>query len=540
MAGNKAVILLFFMLISATAFCQKHRYMVFFRNKAGSPYTTETHPIEFLSERAITRRVQQDIPITEQDLPVDSSYLQDVRETGAEVFFATRWMNGVLIQCEESLVPVIEDLSFVTRVELVGLLPKLMAAGRKRAIRNIKSRSVENTDVQLQMIGLQEMHLDGYRGAGKIIAIFDSGFDGVDTATPFQHLIQGNKIDLRASKDFVTNSGNVFQFDDHGTNVFSVIAAWQPGTFTGGAYEADYQLYVTEEVPTEYRVEEYNWLFAAERADSAGADIIQSSLGYNDFDLNTMDYTKAALDGKTTVVSRAAQWAADRGIVVVCSAGNEGNNAWETITAPADAADVLAVANVNANLIRSPSSSKGPSSDGRIKPDVAALGTGTQVITPTGATGSASGTSLAAPLITSLVAGVWQRYPDLTNVEIIEAIRNASSQADSPDHLLGYGIPHYGALVNHLEPTAREDWFDIYPNPVYADSLVIKARNPGAVQNCQVELISSQGTSVFREQVNFNWGKATYQADLSLLSAGMYFLRISWADKKFIHRLVKI
>src|SRR5690606_12003754 len=208
------------------------------------------------------------------------------------------------------------------------------------------------TNVQLNMIGLTDMHSDNIRGEGVTIAILDSGFEGVDVTAPFSQIFQEGRIDLQASRDFVYNSDNVFQYDDHGTEVFSVIAAFQPGEFTGGAYKASYQLYVTEEVPTEYRIEEYNWLFAAERADSAGADIIQSSLGYYDFDGASMDYLKSQMDGVTAVVSKAAKWAADRGIIVVVSAGNEGNVSWQIITAPADVENVLAVAAVDANLRR--------------------------------------------------------------------------------------------------------------------------------------------------------------------------------------------
>ena len=189
----------------------------------------------------------------------------------------------------------------------------------------------------------------GTRGEDIVIGIFDGGFQGVNTGAPFQHIFNENRINLAVSKDFVTNSDDVFQFDEHGTEVFSVIAAYQDGFFTGGSYEANYQLYVTEDVVGEYRIEEYNWLFAAERADSAGVDVVNSSLGYYDFDQLAMDYPKSAMDGKTTVVSKAAQMLADRGVIVVCSAGNEGGIAWQIITAPADAKDVLAVGNVNSS-----------------------------------------------------------------------------------------------------------------------------------------------------------------------------------------------
>ena len=261
------------------------------------------------------------------------------------------------------------------------------------------------------MLGIPQMHADGFRGEGMTIAFLDGGFMGVNTTAAFQELFNEGRYDDVVSHDFVRNTDNVFQYDDHGSQVFSVIAANIADDFTGGAYKANFQLFVTEDASSEYRVEEYNWLFAAERADSAGVDIISSSLGYYDFDIASMNYSTAQMDGKTAVVTQAAQWAADRGIVVVTSAGNEGNiPSWRIITAPADGADVVAVANLTPQGVASSSSSRGPAADGRIKPDLAALGSGVTVVQDNGAIGTASGTSLAAPLITSLIAGVWQNF----------------------------------------------------------------------------------------------------------------------------------
>jgi subtilisin family serine protease len=322
--------------------------------------------------------------------------------------------------------------------------------------------------------------------------------------------------------------------------VFSVIAAFQDGNFVGGSYEAKYQLYVTEDVNTEFRIEEYNWLFAAERADSSGVDVINASLGYYDFDDTSMNYSKADMDGNTTVVTKAAQLAADRGIVIVCSGGNEGGLAWQIITAPADARDVLGVASVNSAGQRSTSSSVGPSADGRVKPDVAALGVNTTVIKPDGSTGTASGTSLASPLVTSLAAGVWQRYPQLTNKEVIDVIRKSASQANSPDFLIGYGIPNFKAVANYLDEQPQANPFEVYPNPVLADTLTIRPFDPERVTSCRVELLSSQGQVVHSTDAGFSWLNRTYTADLSQFAAGMYYLRILWGDKRYTFKLVKV
>jgi subtilisin family serine protease len=389
------------------------------------------------------------------------------------------------------------------------------------------------------MIGISDMHSAEVRGEGMVIAVFDAGFEGVNVIEPFQHIFSEGRLNTDVSYDFVYDAPDVFRHDDHGTAVFSVIAAYSADAFTGGAYKANYQLYVTEDVGSEYRIEEYNWLFAAERADSAGVDIINSSLGYNTFDDSDMNYSKAELDGKTAVVSQAAQLASERGIIVVASAGNEGNNSWGLITPPADNEYVLVAAGVNDGGVRSQTSSTGPSSDGRIKPDVAALGVSVSVVRPSGSIGTMSGTSFSAPLITSLVAGVWQRYSDLKNTEVMDAIRSSASQADNPDIFLGYGIPNFKAVVNKIEWKPQENLVDVFPNPV-TDTLTIRPQNPTEVTSCRLEIITLQGQTIADQQIDFDWLNRNFQTDCSELSSGMYFLRIWLNQKIFSYKLIKL
>ena len=535
-----SALVLVFIFSSFASIGQVNRYMVFFKDKAGSTLSTG-QPMQFLSQKAIDRRIKQGIIITSQDFPVNSTYVQGVKNTGADVFFTTRWFNGILVQCQASLLPSLESLSYVDHVEFVAPQPKLFNNGRQKVNFRKKNGTVGfETQTQLQMIGIPNMHEDGFMGKGITIAVFDGGFQGVNVTEPFQHIISEGRINTTVSHDFVFNTSNVFQYDDHGTEVFSVIAAYVPDVYTGGAYKANYQLYVTEDVATEYRIEEYNWVFAAERADSAGADVISSSLGYYDFDLAAMNYTKAQMDGKTTVVTRAAQWAADRGIVVVCSAGNEGNiPSWRIITAPADAIDVLAIANVNSNGIASSSSSTGPSADGRIKPDLAALGTSVRVYRANGSLSSASGTSLSAPLITSLVAGLLQRFPDLTNKELMQALKATASKATHPDILVGYGIPNYQAVVNYLEQKPQTNIFEVYPNPV-TDTVTVSPIDPDTIPFCRVELISSQGQILAQQTVEFSWLNRKFSTDLSQLSAGFYYFRIWLGQRRFVYKLIKL
>jgi serine protease AprX len=526
---------------------QTNRYMVFFKDKQGTPYSI-SNPGAFLSQKAIERRVKQDIKITELDLPVNPSYVAGVRETGVEAYYRSKWFNGVLIQCDTSLISSVGLLPFVERVELVAPEQRLQqrVSGRTKfnlRIGNTKQGSA--TRNQLTLIGLNYMLERGYHGETVTIAVLDSGFPGVDTIDAFEHLFTDGRINTNVSFNFVRNSANVFQKSsavgyDHGTKVFSVIAGVVPNVFTGGAYGANFVLFITEDVDTEFKIEEYNWDFAAERADSAGVDIIGTSLGYSTFDAVAMDYKTSQMDGKTAVSTRAAQYAANRGMVVVASAGNEGTNSWQIITAPSDAEDVLAVANVTSSGAWSQSSSIGPSADHRIKPDVAAMGTAVKAIGSDGKLTSLSGTSLASPLITSLAAGVWQRYPELTNKEVIDAIRHSASQSARPDNYLGYGIPNFKAIENYRfdQQYPQADIFNVYPNPVI-DTLILYPKNPDAFQNVSIDMLTSDGKPIGKDTAQFTWLNRSYRANVSTLSSGLYFVRVMYEGRRYIFRVFK-
>ena len=541
MAFSKTVILAsVFFFIVFTLEAQVNRYMVFFKDKAGSPYTI-SNADQFLSPKAIARRIQQGIDINEQDIPVNTVYVEGVKQTGAETFFTSKWFNAILVQCDVTLVTSITDLPYVDHVEFVAPQKRLAPTSGGRTKFSLKKKGGNvgaETVNQLSMIGIDHMHQAGFKGEGMTIGIFDAGFEGVNVVSAFEHLFTEQKIDLELSYDFVYNTRDVFRYDDHGTNVLSAIAGDIPDIFTGGAPEANFQLYVTEDDVTEHRIEEYNWTFAAERADSSGVDIISSSLGYYDFDISSMNYTKAQMDGKTAVVTRAAQWAADRGMLVVCSAGNEGTLQWKIITAPADARDVLAVGAVDQSGARIGISSIGPAADGRIKPDVMARGQSVRVVHSNGNTGTATGTSLSAPLVTSLVAGVWQRYPELTNKEIMALIRESASNAKTPDNSMGYGIPSFKAVVNYYEYKPQSELFEIYPNPT-RDTIVISPKDPEEITSCVVELVSPQGQILAKDTAYFSWHNRVHKADLSSLAKGIYYLRIWYQNKRYVFKVVR-
>ena len=288
---DKIKLLVFFLLFtSGIVQSQVNRYMVFFNDKTGTPHNISS-PETFLSNRSIQRRSNQSISVVEQDLPVVPAYVTAVQNTGAKVLYKTKWMNGVLVECDASLITEIDNLPSVSSINYVAPGARPAPGGRVRSSNKFKETNDEAaaTDVQLTMLGMNAMHIAGYRGEGKLIAILDGGFPGVNTATPFQHIFNESRFDAATSYDFVSGSSNVFAKSNHGTHVLSIVGAHIPDSFSGGAYKATFILFITEYTPNEYRVEEYNWLFAAERADSAGVDLINTSLGYNTFDDATMN-----------------------------------------------------------------------------------------------------------------------------------------------------------------------------------------------------------------------------------------------------------
>ncbi len=532
----RSKLVIFCLLVSATAQGQVNRYFISFKDKAGTPFSI-TNPSQFLSQKSISRRQKQNIILTEEDLPVNPNYVAQVKSTGASTYFTSKWFNGVLIETDEATLASVNALPFVSASILVAPGSKL-TGGRVSKIKKYKNSSADQpaNQWQLQQIGIDEMQEGGYIGEGISIAVFDSGFIGVNVSSPFADLFAENRV--KQTFNFVKNNSGVYTADDHGTEVLSVMAAYAKGTYTGGAYKADYFLYLTEDV-SEYRVEEYNWTFAAERADSAGVDIINSSLGYNTFDDSSMDYKTSDLDGKTAQVTKAARKAIEKGMLVVCSAGNEGSNSWKLVTPPADAVGILAIGSINSVGNLSSFSSKGPTADGRIKPDVVALGSGTSIIKPSGSLGSASGTSLASPLVASLAAGVWQAFPTLSAQEIYDAIVMSASLASAPNNQMGYGTPHFRAIVNYLESLAETDVISVYPNPVTGDRFEIRLKQP-LDSPIHVLIFDGSGSRVAESTLKIDWANNPFEYDISQFKAGIYFVRVTSGNNTATVRIVKL
>lgn len=535
----KVFISFLFILLFALEANAQDRYAVYFKFKPQTILSLDK-PIEFLTQQAIDRRNREGISADSLDLPVSEKYLTEVTSISDYILYSSKWLNATVLVAENQDVKNIKALPYVDRVELIGLgyTPSPTARVNPRIFASYilqtcspseaSQRSLtihENSyDFQNMLLGIDQMHEDGFTGKGVTVAVFDAGFPGVDKISAFSHLQSGNKI--IGVKDVVRPwNKDVYSENQHGTNVLSLIASNEPDFMVAGAYDANFILVRTEEVATEYRIEEYNWTRAAEYADSLGTDIISSSLGYYDFDDPSMNYSLADLDGETTIISKGATIAASKGILVVNSAGNSGPEE-KTIFAPSDAKGILAIGSVGKSLEVSNFSSRGPTADGRIKPDLAALGDGTALIRSDGKVGFANGTSFSAPQIAALAAGLWEAKPEWTKDELITRLLESATQFDDPDNLLGFGIPNFRKALfgDILGVDSNEDipW-KVYPNPLLDDELNIYF---GTELESELTLIDLTGKVIEHTHLTRPNYNVPYRIQLEGLKPGLYLIQL--------------
>lgn len=453
-----------------------YRYLVLFKDKKNSPFSVNK-PEAYLSSKSIERRKKMNIAVQTQDLPVNPLYLDQLKSTGATILFPLKWINGALVQQKPA------DLSKTLKLDVVkGLYWNFPADSS--ANNQIKSNGAMGSKIanaieidygisltQLSQLGVDVMHAKGFHGENTLITLLDNGFLDADKVTFLQDIF----TEKRVVGTLVTspNLKSVYMGGSHGTNVLSTIAGQSPGKLFGSAYLANFAMVQTEEDDSELIVEEANWLRGAEWADSLGTDVLSSSLGYSEFDNVKQNHTYADMNGRTTLVSKAAAWASQKGIICTISAGNEGTNAWKYISAPADADSILAVGAVDRSGLRASFSSLGPSFDKRIKPDISSMGLGTVVgTTNNNSIATSNGTSFSAPLMAGFAAGMVQANSRNTAWQIMDAIRKSGNQATKPDNLLGFGIPNFFKATTLLNPILGIEpvntlSINLYPNPVH-------------------------------------------------------------------------
>lgn len=422
-----------------------------------------------LTPAALERRTKQGILLDSTDLPIFPGYLQAIRDKGLLIVSQSRWMNTVVVSAaDSSALDVLKTLSFVKDVKLVWMNPALKKATAKKRLVT-KNKYVTDSisyygkaESQVEMLGLDALHSAGFRGGSMTIAVIDAGFIGVDTISSFKNL------KLKATQDFIYPPTSVYNGHYHGTAVLSLMASQLPYQLVGTAPEASYCLLRSEDNATEFPIEEDYWAAAAEFADSIGADVINSSLGYSEFDIPALSYSKSQLDGKTAFVTKAASMAASKGMLVVISAGNEGAKTWRKISFPSDAPDVLTVGAVQADLTRGYFSSIGPTADGRIKPDIMAMGVYNSIINGTGQVTIGSGTSYSAPLVAGMAACLWNALPMLKASDLRTKIIESGDRYLTPDSLYGAGVPNAQKMWLTIKNTIDQnklDRFYCYPSP---------------------------------------------------------------------------
>lgn len=444
-------------------------YFASFKDKANNTYQL-TSPSSFLSQRALDRRTHQSIAIDSLDLPVTQSYLNQLALAGVSIHSVSKWLNGAIIIVNDSAhYTNVSALSFVKTMKYLRPLVAKKSTIHKY-VKELRQYNYGTATNQIEMMNGQYLHNMGKKGEGMLIAVLDAGFMGADTIRYFDSLRLQNRILL--TRDMVDgfNNTTVYESHPHGTNVLSTMAVLKNNDFVGTAPKATYALIRTEEGAHEYIFEEYTWVIGAELADSIGADVINSSLGYSTFDDSTMNHTWADLTGRVAVSSIGATICARKGIIPCISAGNSADDAWRKIGSPADADSILTVGAVDANRNYAFFSSQGYSADGRVKPDVSAQGLSSAIIREDGTSTFGSGTSFSSPILCGLVTCLWQSNPQKTNMEIMEAVRKSASQYNAPDSLLGYGIPNFEQAYNILagiHSTALPSFQikNIFPNP---------------------------------------------------------------------------
>lgn len=421
-------------------------------DKNGTPFSL-SEPEKFLSSRAIERRRRQGIALDSTDLPVSPEYLTAIRKRGVSVVGQSKWNNTVLVrgtdlQTLERLI----KLPFVKKTLRVWTSKDSIneSSGRPDFDNNLGNwdsagvKPYGATEEQIAVLNGQKLHDAGFRGQGIVIAVLDAGFMNADRIPAFDN------IRILGTHNFVaTSKTSVFKQMDHGTKALSTMAVNRPGVFVGTAPEASYWLLRSEDYDSENIVEEDYWVAAAEFADSVGADIISSSLGYHHFDDSTVTHHYYEQDGQTALISRTASMLAGKGIIEVNSAGNDGMGSWKRINFPGDAEDNLTVGAMTFEGLNSPFSSVGPTADGRIKPDVMAIGSSTAVIGGYGTILHNNGTSFSCPTIAGMAACLWQALPTKTACEIIDLIRQSGDNVAHPDNIYGYGVPDFWKAYQH-------------------------------------------------------------------------------------------
>lgn len=512
-------------------------YRVWFNEKTSN--VNDYEPEELLSTAAIARREKYGIPfLTESDLPVSRQHIDALSGSGLILRCTSRWLNTALFSATQPKdLAALEEYEFIDSISLVKHPAEpVKKSQNKYGITEIHDQQAE-FDPRIPING-HLLHQSGLTGRNVKIAVLDAGFAYADVIESLE--LMRNRGGIVATWDFVNRNDHVYDYHSHGTSVLSILAGTLPGIIHGTAPGADYILLRTEDDNTEYPIEQDYWVAAAEYADSAGADIITSSLGYYTFDDHSMNYTFDDMDGNTTFVTLGADMAASKGILVVSSAGNERNKEWIRIIAPSDGDSVMCIGAVKHDLTISDFSSSGYSSDGRVKPDVVAPGVAIPIQFEPGVWHSGSGTSFSCPVISGLCASLMQAVPNASPVQIMNAVRESSDRYTRPDSLYGFGLPDFlkalrlaeerYSFIPEVEMTAG-------PNPFTEEIILWFHESPVQLE---VTVSTVNGNTVIQKYFSAFAARSLRLDGLGYLAQGMYMVRVvtDQGERKF--KMIKI
>ncbi|WP_310556134.1 S8 family serine peptidase [Flavobacterium sp.] len=540
----KNVFFLYCLVTSFSVFSQEDAW-VYFNTKVNAQYYYN-NPLQMLSQRALDRRSTQGIALDIKDIPLHQPYIDQISEaTGITVMAKSKWLNALHIRGTQTNIAALTSLSFVEKVVYANhslnpsgrVASKTQKANKTDKFQEFKINFNYGTSAtQVQMLNAHILHQQNHTGQGKIIAVMDSGFPGVDTTTPFQRLRDNNLI--LGGYNFVNDNANPYVGFQHGTQTLSNMGGYEDGQLIGTAPDAKYYLFVTEDYASENPIEESNWVEAAEMADSLGVDIISTSLGYYGYDNPNYSYTYSDMNGVTSFISQGASIAFTRGMICVTSAGNSGNSINPLnryISAPADTANTLTVGAVNAVEVKTGFSSIGPSFDGRLKPDVMALGASATVAFETGVIGTNNGTSFSCPILAGGVASLWSAFPSKTNSEIVQLVKASSDRFSNPNNNYGYGIPDFQVAMNLALGTPEFNSnlvLNIYPNPT-SDFIIVTS--PDFLIGKQIKLYNNLGQLVQQTSIENKNQRISIQS----LGTGIYFYNISSFEKTIQGKIIK-
>jgi len=502
-------------------------YSVYFTQK---PYTvSDFNASDILSEKALERRSLQNIEIDATDLPIPRERLEAVQNRVSTIGHCSKWLNAVYVEASRDQVLDLLALDFVENVVPItgGTAPQTDA--------NLPQKVYGSSLDQISQINLNRgPHANGHYGRSKLIAVLDAGFAGANTVS------FSDEFNLVATKNFVTGGSDVYTGNgSHGFSVLSCMAGNKDGIYVGSAPDASYALITTEYIWSETPQEMFNWVAGAEYADSLGADVINSSLGYYEFDDPADSYTIDDLDGRTSVITLGALAAARKGILVVTSAGNAGGGPWNKLTFPADADSVLTVGAVNSFGMAADFSSRGYTVDGRVKPNVCALGVGASVYRSDGEITQGNGTSFSSPIMAGAAASLWDAIPNASAQQIIKALEVSSSHFYGHNERIGYGIPNLAFAERYLRTLVNGSTPEVvvYPNP-FPDYIELFLPD-GKVEDIHIELRDLYQRTLVKTVLK-NKRYQTLWAPGDHIPAGTYFLFIERGSYTGVQRIIKL